>query len=318
MQSPMLSITVLNYNYAHYLPRCLDSILRQDFTDYELILINDKSTDNSLEVIQPYLADPRIRLIDHAQNKGFVASLIEGSDQSRGTYITVISADDWILTNNAFSEQIAVMQSDPQTAFVYTAYGHFLSVDQCESIWRSADESFVYDEKTALKHLLLGPFLLHSGTIIRKTAYIKTGGYDSAYRYAVDTQMWLRLCHIGKVAYINKPFYAYHRHGNNMSRSSATLRIAIGEIIRAIDSSFAMLPSVEQVQLTRLHKQSRHRALMAFALDDIFRNQYRSGWKYFWVVLQLYPVETIFQRQALIAVLRTLLGKKMYDKLYQI
>jgi hypothetical protein len=103
-----------------------------------------------------------------------------------------------------------------------------------------------------------------------------------------------------------------------MSRSSATLRIAIGEIIRAIDSSFAMLPSAEQVQLTRLHKQSRHRALMAFALDDIFRNQYRSGWKYFWVVLQLYPVETIFQRQALIAVLRTLLGKKMYDKLYQI
>src|SRR5260370_11113027 len=90
---PALSVTVLNYNYAHYLPRCLDSILSQTWTDFELILINDRSTDNSLEVIQPYLKDPRVRLIDHAINRGFVSSLLEGCELSRGRYITVISAD---------------------------------------------------------------------------------------------------------------------------------------------------------------------------------------------------------------------------------
>src|SRR5215831_13668629 len=63
--APMLSVAVLNYNYAHYLPQCLDSILRQTWTDFELILINDCSTDNSLEVIQPYLADPRLEFINH-------------------------------------------------------------------------------------------------------------------------------------------------------------------------------------------------------------------------------------------------------------
>src|SRR5512146_3551728 len=99
--APILSVTVLNYNYAHYLPQCLDSILRQTWNDFELILINDRSTDNSLEVIQPYLADPRIRLVDHQQNKGYISSLIEGSELSRGRYITVISADDYCVSNRA-------------------------------------------------------------------------------------------------------------------------------------------------------------------------------------------------------------------------
>src|SRR5690242_18034091 len=66
--TPTLSVTVLNYNYAHYLPQCLDSILSQTWTDFELTLINDCSTDNSLEIIKPYLADPRIKFVNHEVN----------------------------------------------------------------------------------------------------------------------------------------------------------------------------------------------------------------------------------------------------------
>src|SRR5207244_4000882 len=62
LTNPLLSVTVLNYNYARFLPGCLDSILRQSFQDFELIVIDDCSTDGSLEVIRPYLSDPRVRL----------------------------------------------------------------------------------------------------------------------------------------------------------------------------------------------------------------------------------------------------------------
>ena len=93
--APPLSVTVLNYNYAHYLAQCLDSILGQTWTDFELILINDCSTDHSMEVIERYVADPRVRVVNHERNRGFVASLIEGAQLSRGKYLMVISADDY-------------------------------------------------------------------------------------------------------------------------------------------------------------------------------------------------------------------------------
>jgi glycosyltransferase involved in cell wall biosynthesis len=64
--APILSITVTNYNYAHLLPTCLDSILSQRFSDFEVIVIDDRSTDHSLDVIQPYLHDRRVRLIADA------------------------------------------------------------------------------------------------------------------------------------------------------------------------------------------------------------------------------------------------------------
>src|SRR3954463_5362111 len=113
MKQPALSVTVLNYNYAHYLPRCLDSILAQTFTDFEIVLIDDCSNDDSLEVIQPYLADPRVRFFPHAQNAGFAKSLIEGTEEhSRGEFLTVVSADDVILETNAFEKQIALLKPD--------------------------------------------------------------------------------------------------------------------------------------------------------------------------------------------------------------
>src|SRR3954447_15199517 len=93
--APTLSVTVLNYNYGSYLPQCLDSILGQTFQDFELIVIDDCSTDNSVGVIQPYLADPRVRLVAHRKNVGYCGSLIEGTEtHSSGELVTVISADD--------------------------------------------------------------------------------------------------------------------------------------------------------------------------------------------------------------------------------
>src|ERR1700738_1309279 len=79
---PRLSVTVLNYNYGHFLDQCLSSILSQSFTDFEVIVIDDHSGDESLQVIKPYLEDPRVRLISHTENAGFVCSLIEGVEAS--------------------------------------------------------------------------------------------------------------------------------------------------------------------------------------------------------------------------------------------
>ena len=312
---PLLSVTVLNYNYGHYLAQCLSSILAQRMTDFELILINDCSTDNSLEVIAPFLADPRVRLVEHAANQGYVASLLEGSRLSRGRYLTVISADDWVLADDAFARQVSLLERHPQMAFVFTSYRHF-DWDRTEtSIWRGGEGSYVRAGEEAFADIARSPFLLHSGTVIRRTAYEDVGGYDGSLRYAVDCRMWLGLCHQGWVGYIDEPLYAYRRHGGNMSKHPQTLRRALEEVLAALEWSFGLFPAETQRRMAGLKYQAQGRALVAFAMDDIFAGRRRSGWRCFAVALRLRPLQTAFQKASAILLLRTILGANGYRRL---
>ncbi len=313
--TPLLSVTVLNYNYGHFLPTCLDSILGQTFKDFELILINDRSTDNSLEVIRPYLADPRVRLVDHQENKGFVASLIEGCDLSRGKYITVISADDWATDMTAFEKQIAMLEQHPDAAFAFTAYGLYEDEEHCVHITRAASESYVRSGIEVFQEFVLSTVPLHSGTILRRTHYDAIGGYDPKIKYSLDAQIFLGLCHTGKVAYINEVLYAYRRHPSSMSKSVSALRTALEEVLFILNWSFGMLPVAEQRKLAWVRRKAERRALIAFAVDAIFSNQYRLGWRFYLVGVRLMPVQTIFQRATAIMALRLALGEKGFTAL---
>jgi glycosyltransferase involved in cell wall biosynthesis len=317
--APKLSVTVLNYNYGHYLSTCLESILKQTFTDFELILINDKSPDNSLEVIQPYLTDPRVRLVDHTDNQGFVRSLIEGSDLSRGEYITVISADDWILDPTAFEKQIAIMDQDADIAFVFNNYGCYENEQHCNYLMCPAPASYIRAGLSVFQEIIIDRSPLHSGTIIRKTAYQAIGGYDPNTHYAADTKMWAGLCHVGKVAYINDVLYAYRVHNSNMSRSKTVVRQSINEVLQLIEWSFGMLSPAERRNLDWLHKKAIRRALSSYSILFTFQlNRLWLGWYYFWIAMKIRPIETLFQKMILVLILRTVLGKRGYRIFEQI
>ena len=317
--APLLSVTVLNYNYGHFLATCLNSILKQTFTDFELILINDKSTDNSLEVIKPYLADPRVRLVDHGENQGFTRSLIEGAELSRGKYLTVISADDWSTDPTAFAQQIAVMEQDPQIAFAFTNYGFYREEQHCVYIMFPASTSYVRPGHDLLQEVWLERSPLHSGTIIRKTAYIAIGGYDPKMRYAIDTKMWAGLCHVGKVAYLHDMLYAYRTHGSNMSKGKTVVTQSIKEVLHLVDWSYRMLPAVKQRELAWLHKKAVRKALSSYTIMFTFQdNNPRLGWYYFWVALTIRPTETLFQTTIFSLALYTLLGQRGYQLFEQV
>lgn len=315
INTPLLSVTVLNYNYAHFLPTCLDSILGQSFTNFEIILINDTSTDNSLDVIKPYLADPRVRLIDHQQNKGFVASLIEGATESRGAYISVISADDWVVDPNAFAEQIAALEQHPKAVIAFSAYGLYADNDTLSHVSRAATGSYIRPGLTAFQDFLLNGYPQHSGTIARKSAYEAMGGYDPTLRWSVDAQIWLGLCHFGEVAYIDKMLYAYRRHPSSMSKEPAALRNAIYELFHLFDWAFAFIPKGERRKLDWLYKKARQRALISFAADAVFSGNTKLGWRFYKVGLQVSPLETLLQKGSLAIAIRVLLGEAGYNML---
>ena len=239
---PTFSITILNYNYGRYLPICLDSILNQTFEDFEILLINDSSTDDSLEVIAPYLRDPRITLIDHTTNKGYVASLVEGCEKSRGEFISVISADDWVLDPTAFAQAYHALLSDPSIVMCYSAWHEMDDIGTIRHTRRSKDRDYVADGVEEFRRLILSSPVLHSGTLIRRSAYQQVGGYDTRCRYSVDTNLWLALCAVGKVAYINTPLYAYRAHATNMSNTAGSFWRATEEMLIGIDAAMALFP----------------------------------------------------------------------------
>lgn len=312
---PLLSVTVLNYNYAQYVGKCLDSILSQDLKNIEVIIINDKSTDHSLDVIRPYLLDGRVRLIDHIDNIGFTRSLIEGSRVSRGKYLTVVSADDWVQSSTAFSQQIAPMEADPDIMFVYSSYANYYGDEGVPYIWHSYTADNVKSSSDALAHILCRLDPLHSGTIIRKSAYDQVGGYDKSYRYAIDIKMWLSLSCLGKVGYIAEPLHAYRRHNNNMSRDMSAVRQALREVLRSIDETFSNFSIAKQTELQPLRRMADRNALVAFATAEIFGGRYRRGWAGWFEALKLRPVETLFQRRTVNLILRTVFGQAGFDAL---
>ena len=136
MKNPKLSVLVPVCNVEKYLDQCLTSIVNQTFTDMEIIVINDGSTDNSLDIIKKFAAkDKRIQIIDKP-NEGYGKSMNRGLDAARGKYIGIVESDDWIdpdmyetLVTIAEKNDLDVVKSD---YFIYTTTGGDKSIKKNE------------------------------------------------------------------------------------------------------------------------------------------------------------------------------------------
>jgi glycosyltransferase involved in cell wall biosynthesis len=312
---PTLSVTVLNYNYGSYLPGCLDSILNQTFRDFELIVIDDCSTDNSLDVIEPYLADPRVRLVAHQANVGYCGSLIEGTEiQSSGELVTVISADDLVHRPDAFERQIALLQAHPSATFCFSGYERFLH-ETGEVV--QEQHSYLGDR------LIPGPVflreyltrqqtqVLHTGTMLRKSAYLRAGGYRRDLRMTLDFAMWPMLALQGDVAYCDQPLYAYRTHAAQMSSSFKKQHANFVEVMKSVDG--ACDAAVRQgLPIGDLREDAIRYALFAVALDDAFGGRPALAWYRTVSAVLLQPRLAVSSRGLWITLARLLFGARGY------
>jgi len=314
-QTPLLSVTVLNYNYARFLKECLESILSQTFTDFEVIVVDDCSKDESLKVIEPFLADPRIRLVSHAKNHGYIASLLEGSSSmSRGKYITVISADDVACRNDAFERQVALLESNPGVNFCFSSFAKLVEgQDQPEH------HSFKNDRVVPGAELIRGILtnrqiaILHTGTMLRASAYRAVGGYASHLRYACDTDMWLRLSVEGDAGYVSDALYGYRIHASQMSGVGdfeGQMRETLGVIESGVER--ARTRHVIDAQVLR---RGRRTFLFGAAIDEAFRGHAKVAIERCRVVFAMGPSDALVSREFWIVLLRVLLGRRPFDLL---
>lgn len=311
MATPKLSVTVLNYNYARFLPECMDSILRQDYPNFEVIILDDRSKDDSVEVAKRYLSDPRVRLVVHEQNSGFTKSLIEGTEVlSTGEYVTVISADDYALRNDAFSIQLDLLEKHPSATYCFSAF------DFIRPNGRSTHHSFpvetVLGSREALYEIIVcrGVWPPHSGTIIRTSSYRNVGGYRRDITMPLDLALWFDLAMEGGFVYAPQSLYAWRLHGNQMTTSKT--RLNVREIAQVIREACAK-GEQRGFDTQKLTHAAIGAHLGAFAVSEAFAGVPEVALTRWFASVMECPTESLTSRRLWSAAARAALGQNWFQ-----
>lgn len=189
-----------NYNNGLYLKEAIESVCAQSFSDWELIVGDDCSTDDSMEIIKPFLSDNRIRCFHNEKNLGYIQNLCLMITQVKGGVIGILDSDD-TLQPETIKKIIEVYDNNSDVGFVYS---------QCNYC----------DESMKLKHLgysakiPIGKTNLEYNCVVAmrtftKEAYLNTSGFDEEMLYAEDLDLTLKLEEVTKIYYLDLPLYNY-------------------------------------------------------------------------------------------------------------
>lgn len=211
---PLLSVVITTYNYAEYLPTAVESVLNQTYKNLEVIIVNDGSTDNTDEVIAPYLKDERIKYIKQ-KNAGQASAKNCGIKNSKGEYIAFLDADDY-WRNDKLERQIKLFDRDTEVGVVYSDIA-FINQD---GIVNNKMHTPPLHSGYVLQELFIDNFVGFSTSVAKKGCFNKVGLFDEGLAMAIDWDLWLRIACYYKFACINEPLLFYRYGHANMSQNS--------------------------------------------------------------------------------------------------
>ena len=201
-------------NGARYVSEAIDSILNQTFEDFELVIIDDGSTDGTLTIVQSY-DDARLRIV-RQDNVGLTKSLNRGIALAQGQYIARIDHDDLSLPER-FERQVKFLDAHPDVGLLGTACRVIDELRGRE--W----EAQVATSDQALRHALIkhNPFF-HSSVMMRKSVLQKVGGYDETFPYIQDYELWIRIASCAKLANLAEVLTIHRFHRDSVSADLRT------------------------------------------------------------------------------------------------
>lgn len=187
--TPTVSVITGYYNRGHALDITIDSIMNQTYTDFELIVFNDKSTDDTeqrLEKIQSKYNDPRLIVINHDINKGFVQGMIDAVKLAKGKYICVQGSGD-VSYEDRLKEQVLILENQPKVGVVGCFYENYV---EDRNIIRARKKT---TENITLNELAKANVFSHGEVMFRKDVYENAGGYRAEFVNCQDYDLWLRM-----------------------------------------------------------------------------------------------------------------------------
>jgi glycosyltransferase involved in cell wall biosynthesis len=242
--APLASIIVPNYNYGRYLGECLDSIFGQTVSDFEVIVIDDASTDNTEEVLAK-IVDPRLRVITHQANKGLVITLNEGLGAARGRYVARIDSDDKYRPY-FLEEAISILEARPSVGLVY---GDVALMDaqsvEFEDPWIGIGSRSAHCGRDAegdeYLSLILNNCIPSPTVIARNEVWRQVLPIPNWFKYASvsDWFLHLRVARTHALYYRAQTLASYRKHPGNMHVQSANAMDVETTIIGTLDLIFS-------------------------------------------------------------------------------
>ena len=264
-----VSVIIPAYNGAAYISQAIESVLRQEGADLEVIVVDDGSTDETQRVLERYRADV-VSL--YQENRGMASARNRGIHASSGQYLAFVDQDDYWL-DGKLTAQLALFQSRPQGGLVYA--DTFLLQDtrylpQTFFTLCPPHRGWVFDR------LLLDSFIPIPTVVVRRECLEDVGLFDERLRICADYDLWLRVAARYEVDYVEALLAVYRRHEGNTSKNA---ELALTEAIRVTDACLSnpMMPTVSpglarsrlsmlrwQLGVTHLQKGNRRRAREEF------------------------------------------------------
>lgn len=215
--TPELTVSMPAYNTGKYVREAIESVLCQDGTDFELVVVDDGSQDNTAEVVLSF-KDPRVRLIRNNGNMGIASCHNLVIDQSKSPFIAHVDSDDLVLPG-AFQKMVDKLKSDPTVGYVHC---YFFYIDEAGRITRDAFRRRIIrqltkrrpdmDYKRAL--LVHGSVMNHLRTY-RREVFSVVGKFNKELRYGEDYEMALRIVDKFNIQLVPEFLYCYRVHRSN-------------------------------------------------------------------------------------------------------
>ena len=218
---PLVSVIIPAYNSGQYVSEAIESVFSQTYKGYEILVVDDGSTDDTRVRIEPYLE--RIRFFSQ-QNAGPSVARNCGILNARGLYIAFLDADDlWLPTKLA--KQVAYLEENSNSILVYTDYNRTTNPGSSQESRLSA-----YEHKATGRvfyQLLRENFIHTSSVLLRREAIAEVGMFESSLRGAEDLDLWLRLSGIGNFGMIDEGLMYCRRHSANVTGTLKFIRYKV-------------------------------------------------------------------------------------------
>ncbi len=251
MKSPLVTVVISTYNRAHLLKRAINSVLRQTFTDFELIIVNNASTDNTEEIINIFKAkDNRIEYIAHDKNMGGPAARNAEIKVAKGMYIALLDDDDeWLETK--LEKQVQCM--DKASKDVGLIYVGTEIIDNLTG--RILKKQMPQHKGDVYQRLLLGTILGSvSSVLIRKECFLKVGMFDEELTSCQDWDMWLRISQEYLFDYVPEVLVKIYMHDIQISNNLAAMIPGRTRMVEKHREEFSKYPDILIIHLKRLGK----------------------------------------------------------------
>ena len=227
--APAVSVVIATYNRANYLAETIDSVLGQSFQKFELILVDDGSTDETRRILAPY--GSRVRYL-YQENRGPSAARNLGARNASAGWISIQDSDDLCLPNH-LETLYGYADKHPESGMVF-ANGSYLGgpAHNRETIIPAAKSRRLADQGVRLEDLFDKSIVRLQAALISKRCYDDVGGHDESLRISMDLDLTFRLISRYPVAYLDEVVFSYRRHSGNIS-GNQELRLL--ENIRVIE-----------------------------------------------------------------------------------